>query len=37
MGSYPEGTINRMVDTRLREMLESMKKFSGSADKDDKK
>jgi predicted ATP-dependent protease len=36
-GSYPEGTINRMVDTRLREMLESMKKFSGSADKDDKK
>jgi predicted ATP-dependent protease len=35
-GSYPEGTINRMVDTRLREMLESMKKFSGSADKEEK-
>jgi lon-related putative ATP-dependent protease len=36
-GSYPEGTINYLVDRRLREMLESMKKFGGSADKEEKK
>jgi predicted ATP-dependent protease len=36
-GAYPEGTINRMVDARLREMLESMKKFSGPGEKDEKK
>lgn len=36
-GSYPEGTINRGVDSRLREMLECMKKFSGQGEKDEKK
>lgn len=36
-GSYPEGTINGRVDARLREMLENMKKFSGPADKEEKK
>lgn len=36
-GSYPEGTINGRVNTRLREMLENMKKFSSSSDKEDKK
>jgi predicted ATP-dependent protease len=35
-GVYPEGTINHLVDKRLREMIESMKKF-GASDKDDKK
>jgi len=36
-GGYPEGTINRRVDSRLREMLECMKKFSGQGEKDEKK
>jgi predicted ATP-dependent protease len=36
-GSYPEGTINALVDKRLREMLESMKKFSAAAVKEEKK
>jgi predicted ATP-dependent protease len=36
-GSYPEGSINALVDQRLRDMLENMKKFSGSADKEEKK
>ncbi len=35
-GTWPEGTINHMVDKRLREMIESMKKF-GASDKDEKK
>ncbi|GLI37232.1 AAA family ATPase [Geobacter hydrogenophilus] len=35
-GTYPEGTINHLVDKRLREMIESMKKF-GASDKDEKK
>ncbi|RNC73248.1 MAG: ATP-binding protein [Desulfuromonadales bacterium] len=34
-GTWPEGTINGLVDRRLREMLESMKKHG--ADKDEKK
>ncbi|WP_306533950.1 Lon protease family protein [Geobacter sp.] len=34
-GTWPEGTINALVDKRLREMLESMKKHS--VDKDEKK
>jgi lon-related putative ATP-dependent protease len=34
-GGYPEGTINDRVDRRLREMLESMKKFG--SDKEEKK
>ena len=36
-GTYPEGTINSLVDKRLREMLEQMKKYSGGADKKEKK
>jgi len=36
-GTYPEGTINCLVDGRLREMLESMKRFSAAGDKDEKK
>jgi lon-related putative ATP-dependent protease len=36
-GTYPEGTINSLVDKRLREMLEQMKKFSGGAEKEEKK
>ncbi|QSV44448.1 Lon protease family protein [Geobacter benzoatilyticus] len=35
-GTWPEGTINHMVDMRLKQMIESMKKF-GASDKDDKK
>ncbi len=27
-GNYPEGTINRMVDKRLRDLVESMKKYA---------
>lgn len=29
-GSYPEGTVNCLVDKRLQEMLESRKKFSAA-------
>jgi len=36
-GKYPEGTINWKVDTRLREILEDMKKFSAGNDKNEKK
>nr|WP_246525462.1 ATP-binding protein [Geomobilimonas luticola] len=36
-GGYPEGSINFLVDRRLREMLESMKKFTASPEKDEKK
>ncbi len=32
-GSFPEGTINFKVDTRLREILENMKKFSAAGEK----
>jgi hypothetical protein len=32
-GSYPKGTINHLVDKRLREILEQMKKFTGGAAK----
>ena len=28
-GTYPEGTVNYLVDTRLREQAESMKSYSG--------
>ncbi|MRR35168.1 ATP-dependent protease, partial [bacterium] len=35
-GTWPGGTINHLVDKRLREMIESMKKF-GASEKDDKK
>jgi lon-related putative ATP-dependent protease len=36
-GNYPEGTINHLVDKRLQEMLDAMKKFSGGGDKEEKK
>jgi lon-related putative ATP-dependent protease len=36
-GSYPEGTINFLVDKRLKEFGESMKKFSASHEKEEKK
>ncbi len=35
-GSYPEGTINFLVNKRLRDLVESMKKFA-SLEKDEKK
>lgn len=35
-GSYPEGTINFLVNKRLRDLVESMKKF-GASEKDEKK
>ncbi len=35
-GKYPEGTINYLVDKRLREFVESMKKFS-APEKEEKK
>jgi lon-related putative ATP-dependent protease len=36
-GDFPEGSINFLVDRRLREMFESMKKSGASPDKDEKK
>ncbi len=36
-GRYPEGTINHMVDKRLLEFGESMKKFAASHEKEEKK
>ncbi|MRR56015.1 MAG: ATP-binding protein [Deltaproteobacteria bacterium] len=36
-GSYPAGTINQLVDSRLRELIENMKKFSAGNEKDEKK
>jgi len=36
-GVYPEGTINFLVDKRLNEFGESMKKFSEPHEKDEKK
>ncbi|HTP65005.1 MAG TPA: ATP-binding protein [Geobacteraceae bacterium] len=36
-GSYPEGTINHLVDKRLMEFGESMKKFAASHEKEEKK
>jgi lon-related putative ATP-dependent protease len=36
-GSYPEGTINYLVDKRLREMIENLKKYSATGEKDEKK
>lgn len=35
-GAYPAGSINHLVDMRLKQMIESMKKF-GASDKDEKK
>jgi predicted ATP-dependent protease len=36
-GSYPEGTVNCLVEKRLRTMVENMKKFTAMAEKDGKK
>lgn len=36
-GKYPEGTINYLVDKRLEEFGESMRKFGASHDKEEKK
>ncbi|MCM2358236.1 MAG: AAA family ATPase [Geobacteraceae bacterium] len=36
-GAYPEGTINWLVDKKLREMVERMKRFSGPAEKEERK
>ncbi len=33
-GSYPGGSINSLVDKRLREMLKQMQKFSGGGEKE---
>jgi len=35
-GNYPEGSINFLVDKRLRELVEHMKKFS-APEKEEKK
>ena len=34
-GSYPEGSVNFLVDERLKGMVESMRRFGRSADKSD--
>jgi len=34
-GSYPEGSVNFLVDQRLQAMVESMRRFSGSRDKNE--
>ena len=36
-GSYPEGTINFRVDKRLRDMVESMKRYAAAAEREEKK
>ena len=36
-GGYPEGSVNFLVDKRLRTMVENMKKFSGTPEKEEKK
>lgn len=36
-GGYPRGTINYLVDSRLRQILEQMKKFTGGARNDGEK
>jgi lon-related putative ATP-dependent protease len=36
-GNYPEGTINFLVNKRLRDMVESMKKYSAAAEREEKK
>ena len=33
-GKYPEGTVNHLVDRKLRELVESMKKFTSPAEKE---
>ncbi|HLO26986.1 MAG TPA: Lon protease family protein, partial [Geobacteraceae bacterium] len=36
-GGYPEGTVNFLVEKRLRTMVENMKKFSAAAEKDERR
>ena len=36
-GSYPAGTINQLVESRLLELIENMRKFSAGNEKDEKK
>jgi lon-related putative ATP-dependent protease len=36
-GGYPEGSVNALVDKRLRAMVENMKKFVPASDKEGKK
>ncbi|HEY6871169.1 MAG TPA: ATP-binding protein [Geobacteraceae bacterium] len=36
-GSYPEGSVNCLVDGKLRAMVESMKRFSAPAEKEERK
>ncbi|SNB47945.1 Lon protease family protein [Geobacter sp. DSM 9736] len=36
-GSYPEGSINYLVDRRLRDLVEKMNKLSGPPEKEEKK
>ncbi len=36
-GSYPEGSINFLVDNRLKEIVDKMKKFSATPEKEEKK
>jgi len=35
-GSYPEGTINQLVDKKLREMAERIKNFFAEEKQEDK-
>jgi lon-related putative ATP-dependent protease len=36
-GNYPEGSVNFLVDRKLREMVENLKKFSASTEKEAQK
>ncbi len=36
-GCYPEGTINHLVDQKLKELTEGLKKFAGEEDKEKNK
>jgi predicted ATP-dependent protease len=36
-GSYPEGTINYLVDQRLKKLAEELKKFAAEEEKEDKR
>lgn len=36
-GSYPEGTINYLVDQKLKELAEGLKKFSGESEEEKKR
>jgi predicted ATP-dependent protease len=36
-GSYPEGSINFLVDNRLKEIVDKMKKYTATPEKEEKK